>query len=713
MNGTSVFNLLGKLAISGTEEAKKELKEVSKSGEETKNKLSKNLKEAAQKVGELGDQMAKGLAVGITAITASYEATKEFRSDLGRLEAGYEGVGLSGDTANRVFKEFYGILGETDTAVEASNLLKELAQDEKGLAEWTTIATGIYSRFPDSIPIEALIESANETAKVGKVTGNLADSLNWAGVSEEEFNKKLAKCNTEAKREELIRKTLNGLYSDSANEYQKNNKGLIDNNKAQADLNMQMADTMEKIEPIITQGKIFIAEVLLKLQPLITWVIDNFDLIGPIVLGIVGALKLFSVTMGIVNAVMAASPVTWIVLGIVAAIAALVTIIVLVVKHWDSLKNAAINAWNMIKEVWGTVAEWFNTFIIQPIVNFFTGLWTSIQAIWDGILLGIQIFIGVVVSLFDAAFQIITLPFMFIWENCKEYVFAAFEWIKEKIGIAIDFIKSLVSKGFELVRKYIIDPITKAKDWIVEAFLFIKDKISEKIEQVKEFIRAAFEFIREKIITPISNAKDKVVNTIKNLVDGVKEKFNNFKTSVSNTFTKIKEAITSPIEKAKEVISGIVEKIKGFFNFKVELPKIKLPHFGITPKGWSIGDLTKGVIPKLGIEWYAKAVKAPMLLDDPTAFGISPNGNIRVGGEAGSEIVGGTSTIMSMISNAVSSNNSGIEYRLDKLNSNLANYTEAIRNLQVVLSTGELVGAIASPMDEALGVIADDRRRGR
>ena len=171
------------------------------------NKLNISLQEIGTKAGEIGNAMAKGITIGLTAITATYEATKEFRADLGRLEAGYEGVGSSGEVANKVFKDMFGILGETDTAVEASNLLKELAQDEKGLSEWTTIATGVYARFPDSIPIEALIEASNETAKVGQVTGNLADALNWAGVSEDEFNKKLEKCNTEAEREKLIRET--------------------------------------------------------------------------------------------------------------------------------------------------------------------------------------------------------------------------------------------------------------------------------------------------------------------------------------------------------------------------------------------------------------------------------------------------------------------------------------------------------------------------
>lgn len=713
MTGANVFSLLGRLAIDGVDESKKALNEVSKSGEDTKKKLNVSLQDIGTKAGEIGKTMANGIAIGLTAITATYEATKEFRQDLGRLEAGYEGVGSTGEVANRVFKDMFGILGETDTAVEASNLLKELAQDEKGLAEWTTIATGVYARFPDSIPIEALIESANETAKVGQVTGNLADALNWAGESEDEFNAKLEKCNTEAEREKLIRDTLNGLYKDSATQYQNNNQGLIDNNKAQAELNMKMAETMEKVEPLITQGKIFIAEVLMKLQPLITWVIDNFDLIAPIILTIVGALTLFSTTMGIVNAVMMASPVTWIVLGIVAAIAALVAIIVLVVKHWDQIKETASNVWNGIKEIWGKVAEWFKSNVIDPIVNFFQGLWDGLKAIWDGIVNVVKFAFNLIVSIITIAFQLITLPFRFIWENCKEYVFAAFEWIKEKIQNAINWIKSFVLAGFELVKQYIIEPINKAKEKVIEVFTAIKEKINYYITLVKSFIQQAFNFIKEKIINPIIEAKNKIVETFNNIKNAISEKINAVKDTVTNVFNKVKDAITKPIEKARDVVKGIVDKIKGFFNFNISLPKIKLPHFSIKPSGWKLGDLLKGSIPKLGIDWYAKAVRNPMLLDNPTAFGFSPSGNIRVGGEAGSEIVGGTNTIMGMISDAVSSNNGGMESKLDTLISLLTNYLPALSNQQVVLSTGELVGAMVSPMDRALGQLADDRRRGR
>ena len=601
MNGVNVFSLLGKLAIDGIDETKKALDDVAKEGEQAKNKLNVSFQDIGNKAGELGRSMAKGLSIGLAAITGSYEATKEFRTDLGRLEAGYQGVGMSGDTANKVFKDMFGILGETDTAVEASNLLKELAQDEKGLSEWTTIATGVYARFPDSIPIESLIEASNETAKVGQVTGTLADALNWAGVSEEQFNEKLEKCNSEAEREKLIRDTLNGLYKDSATEYQNNNKGLIDNNKAQAELNMKMAETMEKVEPLITKGKIFLAEVLMKLQPAITWIIDNINILAPIILGFMGSLFALNIASKIVAfipilktlfAVISANP-------IVLVITVIIAVIALLIANWDKVKEVTLKVW---------------------------------------------------------------------------------EAMKQAVSKAVNAIKSVIEKIFNGIKTY--------------------------ITTVLNIYKTIFTTVWNGIKTAVTT----VVNGIKNTISNV---FNGIKNVVTTVWNGIKNAIVKPIEKARDLIKGIIDKIKGFFNFDFKLPKIKLPHFSLKPSGWKIGDLLKGSIPKLGIDWYAKAMNNPMLLENPTAFGFSPSGNIRVGGETGSELVGGTNTIMGMIGDAVSSNNGGIESKLDRLISLLTNYLPTLSNQQVVLSTGELVGALTSPLDKSLGQLADDRRRGR
>lgn len=145
---------------------------------------------------------------------------------------------------------------------------------------------------------------------------------------------------------------------------------------------------------------------------------------------------------------------------------------------------------------------------------------------------------------------------------------------------------------------------------------------------------------------------EKLKATFENIKNGIADRVEAIKNKVTTVFENVKNAITAPIEKAKDVIQGVVEKIKNFFSFHIELPKIKLPHFGITPKGWKLGDLLKGSIPKLGIEWYAKAMNNGMILDNPTVFGVSRNGNLLAGGEAGPEVVVGANSLMNMIKKA-------------------------------------------------------------
>lgn len=99
---------------------------------------------------------------------------------------------------------------------------------------------------------------------------------------------------------------------------------------------------------------------------------------------------------------------------------------------------------------------------------------------------------------------------------------------------------------------------------------------------------------------------DKIKAAAGAVKDWVVEKFTALKDKVSEIFGKIKDAMLKPIRKARDLIKAIIDKIKGFFNFKAKLPHIKLPHFGIEPPGWSIGDLLHGEIPSLGIDWYAK-----------------------------------------------------------------------------------------------------------
>ena len=124
--------------------------------------------------------IATAAAGAVTGLLALESATEEYRVAQGKLNTAFEAAGYSTETAKQAYTEFYKILGDTDTATEASQLLAKLATNEEDVSTWTNIAAGVFGTFGDSLPIEGLIESANETAKVGQVTGVLADALNWA-----------------------------------------------------------------------------------------------------------------------------------------------------------------------------------------------------------------------------------------------------------------------------------------------------------------------------------------------------------------------------------------------------------------------------------------------------------------------------------------------------------------------------------------------------
>lgn len=158
-----------------------------------------------------------------------------------------------------------------------------------------------------------------------------------------------------------------------------------------------------------------------------------------------------------------------------------------------------------------------------------------------------------------------------------------------------------------------------------------------------------------------------IKNAFANVGSWFKNVFTSAKNGIVNAFSNIKEKLSEPFAKARDAIKGIADKIKGFFKGEISLPKIKLPHFGIKPAGWKIGDLLKGEIPKLDIQWYKKAYDNAMVLSNPTIFGYS-NGRLLGGGDGnGNEIVAGESHLMGLIGQTVESKNERIVVLLSAL----------------------------------------------
>lgn len=159
-------------------------------------------------------------------------------------------------------------------------------------------------------------------------------------------------------------------------------------------------------------------------------------------------------------------------------------------------------------------------------------------------------------------------------------------------------------------------------------------------EQFREFVTSTW----NAIMSFLSNLWASISSTAVSTWNGIK----NTATSVWNG---IESAIETPLNKAKNIVKSVIDTIKGFFNFNISWPHIPMPHFSITPRGWGIGDLLKGSIPSLGIDWYAKAMGEPRILDGAQIFG-SMNGKLLGGGEAGQEVLYGRSQLMRDIAEA-------------------------------------------------------------
>lgn len=316
------------------------------------------------------------------------------------------------------------------------------------------------------------------------------------------------------------------------------------------------------------------------------------------------------------------------------------------------------------------------------------------------------------------------------FSDLKEKASDKFREMADKVSSKAEEMKENASQKVSEMKEKIVTGFQDMKERAAEKFGDLKEKWSERFSAAKEKIVSEAEEIREKVGSKLSQMRDSAVDKISDIaqkaesgfgklrekgseaVSALKEKvsgdFESIEGFVFKTFEGFGEKMSSIFSGAQETVKGIVDKIKGFMDFDWKLPKIKLPHFSIEwDKAGVLGTLASKMglpgLPKLGVEWYKKAMDAPMIMDEPTAFGINRSGQVMAGGEAGSEVVGGTETLMRMISEAVAEENAQVYGLLKKIIDLLATYLPGCASRQLVLDTGALVGELAGPLDEELG----------
>lgn len=241
--------------VAAAKAAKKSGKNIDDSMMQATRKVVAFKNKSLTALGDFAKKGVKATGAAVAGMTAAFialdGATEEYRVAQGKLNAGFQTAGFSADVARKSYRNFYAILGDTDTATEASQLLANMAKNEEEVTKWTRIAAGVHGTFGDSLPIESLVESANETARTGKVTGVFADALNWVGIMEDDFNAKLEQTTDVSKRNRLIMDTLSTTYDKAADSFYANNQQVINARRNHATLDETLAkvgDTSSKLK---------------------------------------------------------------------------------------------------------------------------------------------------------------------------------------------------------------------------------------------------------------------------------------------------------------------------------------------------------------------------------------------------------------------------------------------------------------------------------
>ena len=377
------------------------------------------------------------------------------------------------------------------------------------------------------------------------------------------------------------------------------------------------------------------------------------------------------------------------IIAIIAAVAAAIVGIIAIVQNWGAITEWFGNLWTTICNGIGQMVE--------SLKQWFSGLWTHLQSVWDGICNVVQTAVMLLGSILQAAFDIITLPFRLIWENCKEAVTAAWNGIKSVVSSAINAVSSVISSVMNTIRTVISTVWTAISTNVSNAVNNIKNVVTSVFNAVKSVASSVWNSIKSVIGSVVDGIKSKVSSVFNALKSTVSSVFNGIKSVATSVWNGIKSAITTPIEAAKNKVKSVVDAIKGFFSgMKLSLPHIKLPHFKVSGKL----SISPPSVPHLSIDWY----KEGGIMARPTVFGMNGS-SLMAGGEAGQEAIlplaGFYKNLESILSDRLDM--SGMEKYLAVI---AANSSKGI-----YLEDGTLVGHLLPAIDSRLGQMQKLNRR--
>ena len=226
----------------------------------------------------VGGAVVAGLKAASDAIIGIVDETEEYRKIMGTLEASSQAAGYTAEQTAESYEYLYGVLGDTQTAATTVANLQAIGLAQGDLRGMIDSVIGAWATYGDSIPIDGLAEAVNETIQAGQVTGTFADVLNWAGVSEDEFNAKLAAANGSTERAQIVLNQLaNQGLPETAKAWRDANEDVVAYNESQMKLDEAMGQLGETLAPVAAGLKDVFAEGVSAAADAVAWLIEKIQ----------------------------------------------------------------------------------------------------------------------------------------------------------------------------------------------------------------------------------------------------------------------------------------------------------------------------------------------------------------------------------------------------------------------------------------------------
>lgn len=441
----------------------------------------------------------------------------------------------------------------------------------------------------------------------------------------------------------------------------------------------EMGDGTKKLIVIIASLVAGLGPALIIIGKIVTTVgsaITAFGKIKTVISAVITVVKGLGLSFGFLT-----SPITLVIAGITALVAGFIYLW----NNCEGFRNFWINLWESIKEVVSNavtaIIEFF-TSMWEGVTNIFNSLVETISIAWDTICNVIQVAGMFIIELVGLWFDLITIPFRFIWENCRDTVVEIWEsihlWLSEKFTeITTMFttvwtaISDFMTSVWTTIQTVCTTIWTAISTFLTNTMNAIRTVITNTMNAINSVCTTVWNAIKSVVVSVWNAIKSTVSNVINNIKNTISNGLNSAKNTVSSILDAIKNKFQSIWDNCVNVVSNAVSKLKSIMNFEWKLPHLKLPHVSISGSF----SLNPPSAPRFSVEWYKKGG----IMLDPTIFGMNGN-KLMAGGEAGAEAVAPIDLLLDYIRTAVAEQNASLiqclKDAIDDLGSKLSDKTE-------------------------------------